>query len=155
MKHMAERQLRAVREVVKPAADTKSDNDALFSSLHPSVARVLAGKNLVLWELLLRRVGNEDVDLIKRVCSGFNLIGTADRSCVFEEDFVPAAVSEGDLKGRAQERNGAIVSRVRPSDESEVDVTLKRELLDEIAGGWHEGPFKSLEEVANAVGSDL
>ena len=69
----------------------------LHKSLEPSVAQVLAGKQLLLLQKLASDVGWPDVEIFGLMRTGFDLVGNASPSGVFDVELRPAELTVDEL----------------------------------------------------------
>ena len=69
----------------------------LHKSLEPSVAQVLAGKRLLLLQKLASDVGWPDVEIFGLMRTGFDLVGNASPSGVFDVELRPAELTVDEL----------------------------------------------------------
>ena len=127
---------------------------ALHSGLHPDLRTVLAGKNTILWEQLLKENHFPDPGLIDEVRSGFELVGPANCSGAFPMAYKPPQQSVGKLMQQALWRRKNTVSKCKPTGDKSADEELWTQTLGEVEQGWIDGPYWDEHGVSDRLGID-
>ena len=73
---------------------------------------------------------------------------------MYPEQGSPPLISSTHLENELKQRNLALLSKIRPSEDKEADIKLWEMTLEEIDQGWLSGPFDSLDELYQHVGKD-
>ena len=98
------------------SAEFKWFEKALRQAMPPHKARVLGGKNILLWEAMLKEYAYPDLGVVDLMKLGVDLAGQVPASGVFEPCFKPAADDLRSLPDRAPHLPNRIVASVsRPS----------------------------------------
>ncbi|CAE7775381.1 unnamed protein product, partial [Symbiodinium sp. CCMP2592] len=118
-----------LQKLLSRAASLKDRELELHSGLHPDLRKVLAGKNTILWEQLLKETQFPDPGLIDEVRGGFELVGPANCSGAFPMAYKP------------------------PQGDGVADAELWSQTLGEVEQGWIDGPYWGESEVSERLGS--
>eukprot|EP00435_Cladocopium_sp_Y103_P066873 s464_g29.t1 len=94
------------------AARLADEEQALHSSLPPSLKKVLAGKNLLVWKALLEKYQYDDMGVVKFMMNGVELVGAHDAPPCYPPMVKPASLTAEDLQSSSLWRRRAIVGRV-------------------------------------------
>ena len=103
------------------ARELRPAQRAWAETLHPNVRRVIGHIHLPLLEWLLQRIHYEDVDYVRTLTRGRNVVGQIGRSHVFPEFENPATTSVEDWMRAAPQRNMRMIESVRPSGDDALD----------------------------------
>ena len=135
-------------------AQTEPQEKALHEGLPPSLARVLSGKRLLVWEQLLRKYEYDDMEVVRFMREGVRLVGAHDTPPCYPEKIKAASLTKQDLEDSAVWRRKAIIGkRVEASDPAHLQ-HLEETALEETDMGFIEGPFWSEKEVSDYFGHD-
>lgn len=122
--------------------ELRASEKALRESLPPGVAKVLAGKNLLLLERIAEDLDWPDKHLISDIQSGFKLTGNPIPSGILAPEFKPAILEEADLWKQAKFIKPALWSKVANQGTQPFSEELWRITLEECEDkGWLNGPF--------------
>ena len=136
------------------AAQTDSQEKALHHGLSESLAKVLSGKRILVWEQLLRKYEYDDMEVVRFMREGVHLVGVHDSPPCYPEKIKAASLTKQDLEDSAVWRRKAIIGkRVDTSDPSHLR-HLEETALEETDMGFIEGPFWSEREVSDYFGHD-
>ena len=127
------------------AKEVHEENVALLAACHPDVQHILAGKNMVLFDRLLKEISHPDKTLITELLAGAYLIGDHPVSNIFATKVPDMRISETDLRRAGKWVKPKIVGSCRSSGNLEVDRAAWKETLEERDAGWLAGPFVSGE----------
>ena len=117
----------------------------LHEALPPSLAKVLEGKQLLLWKGLLEKYGYDDMGVIPFMFEGVKLVGVQDAPPCYPPLLRPATLVAEDLQASAVWRRRAAVGRSMQADPTHV------EHVETTAA---EGPFHTETAVTNYLGRD-
>ena len=121
----------------------------LHESMPPSVAQVLQGKNLLLLQRVATELGWPDQNIHDDIKSGFRLTGNPLPSGIFQLDFKPATMEEGELMSKMSFMKHALWAKVHNQPEQEFSVALWDITMEECnEKQWLRGPlsWEELEE---------
>ena len=128
--------------------------EARYHAALPQHAQtVLKGKNVLLFKQLLEDNGFEGVSAVDMM-SGVQLVGTPEKSPLFESKLVPATTTSDYLLSSSTWLRKKIEARDVHADDPELSKTLWDTSLSEVDLGFLEGPFDSVGEVQRVVDSD-
>ncbi len=127
---------------------------ALHKAMPAAVSAVLKGKNILAWQVALRKTNHGDSNLIRDFAAGFRLTGDQPRTGVFEAK--PAEdVAEGEdvrwLWDQSDMVRRELVRSIRAEEQridTDVADAMEQATLNEVAKGWASGPFSEQEMTA-------
>ena len=105
---------------------------------------------MLLFKKLLEDNGFEDVAAVDML-SGVDLVGTPDKSPLFDSKFVPATTTSDYLLSSSSWVRKKIEARDVHGDDPELSKILWETSLSEVDMGFLEGPFESISDVQNVV----
>ncbi|CAE7892922.1 unnamed protein product [Symbiodinium necroappetens] len=152
--HLAFHRTSVLQKLVARSQGLLERERELHAAMHPDLQKVLAGKNTLLWEQLLREYDFPDPGLVEEVRQGFELVGPANCSGVFPKSYKPPQQSAGKLMQQSLWRRKNTVSKCRPTGDSDADAELWSQTLQEVEQGWIDGPFWEEDEVTSRLGSN-
>ena len=139
--------------ISKLARELKYEEARYHASLPQHAQTVLRGKNILLFRKLLGDNGFEDVSAADMM-AGVDLVGTPDKSPLFESKFVPATTTSDYLLASSTWLRKKIQARDIHADEPKLSRSLWDTSLSEVDLGFLEGPFKTVAEVQRIVDHD-
>ena len=142
----------AVLKARKLVQQLQSQEAQLHASLHPEMAKLLEGKNLLAWKVLMEETGFEDPTLFEELTQGFKLVGQAKVSPQFPRGFASMQQSPAELQQKAIWMRKANAAKCKPSGRPELDQLVWQQTMEEKDSGWLQGPF-SEDEISQMVGS--
>ena len=122
----------------------------LHAAMSSEVAKVLEGKNILLFKYILSKLHYPDVDLPSDMASGFKLTGTLKPTGIFEAEHKPAAISREELWSLAPSIKRSTMHMAGTRD-ADLDSTVFEETIKEVQQGWLEP--RSREELDNKFGT--
>ena len=119
----------------------------LHAGLHPSIQKVVADKNILLWQQLLESHGFDNMGVVDLLKEGTRLVGTCPKPDCFEPKVRPAALSEEQLRASAVWRRRALLQSRRTALSSSPDhvAHLDAATEEEVQLGFMEGPFSEAQ----------
>lgn len=141
-----------VLKVKRLAKQLASEEEKLHSRLNPELAKVLEGKNLLVWRELMKQTGFNDPTLFDELTSGFKLVGQAHTSPQFPKGFVSMQQSPEELRSKAVWMRKANTVKCKSTGRPELDELVWQQTLEECQAGWMHGPYTE-EQVSGLVGS--
>ena len=126
---------------LKLAAELKSEEAALKSSMSSSRRKILESKRLLLMKKVILDEGYEDVGLADDLLSGFSLVGDVPKSHVLPHKMSPSTLSTTDLQSNAAKANKALRFMTRSSGDQDLDQKLWERTQVELQRGWLLGPY--------------
>ena len=119
------------------------DEMLLHETLDNHVAKILAGKRLLLLQNLMSAAGVSDVRLISDIKKGFDLTGTVPDSGLFDlkDEPLEAKLSVEELLRQSRWKVPEAVANARPSGDEDDDDRLLGVCEDEVSKGWAAGPY--------------
>ena len=148
---LAKQRLQAVTRVSQLKKELAAEEARFKATLPPHVLRVLGSKPLLLWARLLEETGFQDMG-VWGLMLGTDLTGVPSKSPLYGEKVKLAATSHENLLRAAPWRNRELIGRQAHSTDPNHQEILWNETLKERDKGFIQGPFASLEEVAESVG---
>ena len=143
----------AIAKVKQEVARHRDKELQLHNSMHPAVAKVMKGKNILALESLLQSEGYDDMGAMAFLKEGVRLVGTSQCPECFDRKIVPAQLTEGELFETAAERREALLQKFEKVDPREAEA-LKDATDGEVAHGFLEGPYYDKHEVSAKPGTD-
>ena len=127
---------------MKKAAEFEQDELVLHQNMDSHVATVLKGKRLLLFKHLLDESGYADSEsLFNDMVKGFELVGCTTTSGCLMKKIKPATTSISDLQRSSVWNRKALTAKCRSTGDSEQDLFLWQETLQEVKKGWIRGPY--------------
>ena len=143
----------AIAKVKQEVSRHRDKELQLHQSMHPSVAKVMEGKNILALESLLQSEGYDDMSAIAFLKEGVRLVGTSECPECFDRKIVPAQLTESELLETAAERREALLQKFEKVEPREAEA-LKDATDGEVAHGFLEGPYYDKHEVSAKLGTD-
>ena len=143
----------AIAKVKQEVARHRDRERQLHNSMHPAVAKVMKGKNILALESLLQSEGYDDMGAMAFLKEGVRLVGTSECPECFDRKIVPALLTEGELFETAAERREALLQKFEKVEPREAEA-LKEATDGEVAHGFLEGPYYDKSEVSAKLGTD-
>ena len=122
----------------------------MLHSLPEHAQRVLKNTNVLLFKKLLEDNGFEDVAAVDML-SGVELVGTPDKSPLFDSKLAPATTTSDYLLSSSSWVHRKVEARDVHGDDPELSKILWETSLSEVDLGFLEGPFESISDVQNVV----
>ena len=123
--------------------------DALHASFPRELRQVLKGKRLLLFKELLEMYNYDDPQVWQLLRDGPTLTGCQDHPPYAERRYRPSSTSTGRLEAEAAWRRRSISAKTL----SPQDAAILTELgASEVEAGFISGPFRSEQEVSEALG---
>ena len=132
----------------------KMEESKLHSSLHPDVAEVVKGFNILAFEEVCKSVGFIDEYLFTGLRHGFRLSGTVLPSGRSEMRYRPAALPEPVWDGLRQQFRKSVLQRTVSSGNDEDDLCLWEITCAEKDKHWLSGPY-DVKDAISAFGDGL
>ena len=95
------------------ADELAQQEKALHLSLREGVAKVVAGKRILLMERIAGEIGWEDKELFTCLRTGFSLTGNQEKTGIFPDDFKPPSSRVEELMDRAKFVKPALWGKIR------------------------------------------
>ena len=125
---------------LKRLASLRSEESALKSEMDSEVAAVLGGKNILLWEAMLKAVDYPDLGVVDEFKQGSQLVGCVERTGLWPSKFSPATIGEAELHSAVTMERSVLhqqfAGAVPHADE------VWRKTLEEVDAGTLVGPIK-------------
>ena len=122
----------------------------LHAKLDPSVERVIASKNVLLFSEMLKAIHYPKSDeLVHYLLAGFYVAGKLPKTGVFPPAKRDAAMSVDDLLKMRKQVQSDVMARTHSTGDHELDEKLYAITEDEAHRGWLEGPLTK-EDLARA-----
>ena len=141
-------------DVQNMATALEAEEKILHDSMPHHIQQVVRGKRVLLWQRLLEKFNYPDMEVVKFMKTGVELVGQPDHSPLFQKCLVPAATSPELLKKSAVWRNEMFLERPVHAEEPNLTKTLWELTLQEVKRGFLVGPFADKREVASLVGAE-
>ena len=141
-----------LKKAQRLVSSLKKDELELHNSLSPGLARVLEGKNFLVWKHLMGQTRFNDDSLFQEMIDGFDLVGQASTSGEFPYLHKPALQSVRELWKKSKWLRAAVIGKCKASDRKDLDEITWNKTLEERDRGWLEGPF-TLRQVEAMVDS--
>jgi len=98
----------ALKICLRRSTHLRDDELALAIKLESSVAEVLKGKRLLLWEEMLQAINYPDLAVFDEFCAGSMLTGQTERTGLWPAKVTPATLTEGELRNQARLQRAAL-----------------------------------------------
>ena len=126
----------------------------MHKSFPPHINEVLRGKNILLWERLLKAYDYPDMDVVHFMKEGVELVGEHTTSPIYPQQRVGATTSVELLKKSAVCRNKSFAATPVHAQDPELTAKLWDVTMSEVDKGFLKGPYSSLDEVRRITGAD-
>ena len=146
--------LKKLLEVDSMARQLAAEEEKLHKSFPPHIKEVLRGKNILLWERLLRAYDYPDMDVVHFMKEGVDLVGEHTTSPIYPQQRVGATTSVELLKKSAVWRNRSFAATPIHAQDPELTAKLWEVTMSEVDRGFLKGPYSSLDEVRRITGVD-
>lgn len=131
---------------IKRLKDLRADEQQLKESLEPDVAKVLKGKNLLVWKEMLQATGYHDPSVFDEMALGTDLVGDVAPTGLWPKKFQPASITVSELEDVAVRERQSIESGLfRCAFEDELEHEVWKQTLEEVSCGQLEGPINISE----------
>jgi hypothetical protein len=107
--------------------------------------KVMQGKRLLLLKQVLIDANLPHKDVLHRLTTGFEIVGSLCKTGLFEEQSKLASMAVKDLWSKAKWAQASVMSKVKASGDAELDSILWAETISERDRGWLAGPFSPAE----------
>ena len=151
---LAKFRLERIKEISLLGKQLLSKNEELVRDLPPAAKKILANRNLALFDALINNSDYPDKQLVPDIIKGMQLTGNAPKSEFFEPKLRMASIDANQLKSSAVWMRRATAGKVSANDPI-IDESVWKQTLDEASEekGWLSGPFTE-EEVSARLGHD-
>eukprot|EP00434_Breviolum_minutum_P036075 symbB.v1.2.031949.t1/scaffold3768.1/size50661/2 len=130
----------------------EKEEKELHQSLAPHLAEVLEGKNLILFEKLLSRFNYPDMEVVRFMRHGVDLVGEHPASPIFPLQLIKATTTPELLLKSAVWRNETMAASPIHGDEPAMAAKLWEVTNAEVERGFLKGPYDSLDQVRKVTG---
>ena len=148
---MAKYRCQRIVEIGKLAKNLESRNASLLETLNESVAEVVKGKNLALWEELLASTKFPDMEAARIMREGVHLTGEEVESPLFDQKFKPMRMTPEQLRHQAPLRRMAMLAEREDSHSCSQASVLAKESREEVEAGFLKGPFSSCQKISEEL----
>lgn len=142
---IAQRRVDMIRMILEWRQQLSQDEQALHASMPEYMQRVLEGKQILLLKRLLEYAGYDDLDCVKFLQQGVELSGYHDIPCYAESKITPATSTQTQLEAEAVWRRKALSTTQLDAEQFAV---LEEQSEQEVAAGFLNGPFSTIDEVS-------
>eukprot|EP00971_Amphidinium_carterae_P348974 6490773-Amphidinium_carterae.2 len=130
-----------LRRLVQMKENLKAEEASLHAGLHADVARIVAGKSLLLFRHVLRELGVDDT-VFCGMRDGFRLVGKVPNFGVLAAcDMQDGTFTKEELLATSRARLRHLLLLTRSTGNLDDDRMLIDETRLEVQRGWAEGPF--------------
>jgi hypothetical protein len=151
--HIAKSRIEFAKRFVKLKGELGGEEARLHASLPSHVQTVVRGKNILLAKHLLKEPRFPDVCEID-LMTGVDLVGTAEKSPLFDFKIVPAVTTPECLLSSAEWRWHLVEARDVHEEDPHMARALWETTLKEVELGFLQGPFHELRQVQESVSSE-
>lgn len=144
-KLIAVRRKLALKQIQLRRQQLQVEEARLHCGLHPEVAKVLEGKNILLWKELADLTGFDDPTLFDEYTKGFSVTGPSVHSPQFPHGIHLAQRSMEDLKLNAVWLKRRAIGRCVSSGDRQMDEEVWEKTMAEQQNGWISGPYTEAE----------
>ena len=134
------------------AKQLEGQEKKLHDSFPDSIAKVVRGKKLLLWQRLLEQNGYDDMEVVQFMKEGVPLVGTHDRPRCYPLKIKLASTTEAELRDSAMPCRLALESRRPQTDAPGFAEHLEETAQEEVDMSFLDGPYHSAAEVTDALG---
>ena len=142
---IGQRRVDMIRMILEWRQQLSQDEQALHASMPEYMQRVLEGKQILLLKRLLEYAGYDDLDCVKFLLQGVELSGYHDVPCYAESKIIPATSTQRQLETEAVWRRKALNTTQLDAEQFAV---LEEQSEHEVAAGFLNGPFSTIDEVS-------
>ena len=144
-KEALRRMKRATRRIMKMGEETQEENEQLQNTMVPEhLKQIIRPKNLALWKRLIQELQYTDKILWQNVAGGFDVIGTIEKTGVWEPLEVPEEITKEDIKNYLES-----TEKLKLTRPSWMDDEILAEVQKDLRAGLEDGRYteKELEEL--------
>jgi len=134
------------------AKQLEGQEKTLQNNLPGSIAKVVQGKKILLWQKLLEQNGYDDMEVVQFMTEGVPLVGTHDHPKCYPLKIKLASTTETELRDSAVPCRLAMENRRPQTDAPGFAEHLEETALEEVDMLFLEGPCQSAAEVTEALG---
>ena len=127
------------------AVELEPDEAALRAKMDPVVCEAVKDKRLVLFREMLDFYKYPDMGVFDEMVAGATLTGEVQITGMLPSKFVPALITEQDLRTQSLMRRPLIEADYKGSGDLEVDKEVWKQTLQECERGWLAGPLTADE----------
>ena len=126
--------------------------EARFHATLPDhVREVIKGKSIMLWAHLLKETNFEDQAVVE-LMKGVDLVGTPDKSPLYDSKHVPASTTAELLLESSEWRRQRLKAKNPHEGDANFSELLWEQTMADVDGGFLAGPFESEEAVKKHLG---
>ena len=122
------------------------------NNLPDSIAKVVQGKKILLWQKLLEQNGYDDMEVVQFMKEGVPLVGTHDHPKCYPLKIKLASTTEEELRDSAVPCRLALENRRPQTDAPGFAQHLEETAQEEVDMSFLEGPYHSAAAVTEALG---
>ena len=115
------------------ALGLKQSEREFHESLLPSVAQVLNGKRIFIWQQMLESIGYEDMGVVKEFSTGTPLTGESEVTGLWPRKFKPASLTTADLEKVASAQRPLLTFQSFEFMDSDTLAAVWQQTQDEVA----------------------
>ena len=134
------------------AKQLEGQEKTLQNNLPDSIAKVVQGKKILLWQKLLEQNGYDDMEVVQFMKEGVPLVGTHDHPKCYPLKIKLASTTEEELRDSAVPCRLALENRRPQTDAPGFAQHLEETAQEEVDMSFLEGPYHSAAAVTEALG---
>ena len=142
-----------VLKIKRLAVQLQDEEAKLHATLDPEMAKLMEGKNLLLWRELMKQTEFDDPTLFDECVNGFKLVGQAVCSPQFPQHHVSMQQTPEELRSKSIWLRKSNAAKCKSTGRAELDDLVWSQTLEERDKGWLKGPYTE-KEVDELVGSN-
>ena len=139
---ISDHRTKVIKDMLSIKNSLAQEEADLHRRLSPHIARVVRGKNILLFKKLLEDNCYDDMEVVTFLTHGVDLTGSHTLPVYADSRIVPATSTRGQLLRESTWRRKALVSQVPTEDEFH---KLEEQTLKEVELGFLEGPMDESE----------
>jgi hypothetical protein len=145
--------LETIRRMKNLSLELKGRDEQLKRQAPPEILPIIKSKNVALLEYYMNKLNWPDKDLVNDLLYGIPLSGTVKPTKIFPPKVKTATITTEQLRASAKWCRKAILQKVGPSGDHDLDVTVWKQMEEECLKGWCRGPFDE-QQITDLIGSD-
>eukprot|EP00435_Cladocopium_sp_Y103_P061402 s464_g23.t1 len=142
---VAKQRLQFFQKWNRRAKELEPSELELRAGMDPLVEKAVRGKRILLFEEMLNFYGYQDLAVVEELREGSSLVGEVPATSMLPFKFTPSVVTLGSLQLQSEMRRNKIMSEPVGSGDSEVDLEVWNQTLEECKKGWLVGPLQPEE----------
>eukprot|EP00435_Cladocopium_sp_Y103_P007791 s3045_g2.t1 len=134
--------VRFLSKWLQRAKELGPEEQKLKQSMDPDVAAAVKCKRILLFEEILEELQYPDIDVVKELKQGAELVGCVPATGMLPGKFAPAVSFVSELESNAKLVRPMLDAECKGSGDETIDATVWKKTLEEVEMGWLRGPLQ-------------